>query len=312
MSHPPEKTATWTQLSEGLPGIFVPRRETARFEFGAASNVGKVRENNEDHYAITRRSRTREILFTNVETGDKALTEDHAYVLIVADGVGGRGFGELASELVLRFGWDLTDRATSWVMKFDPQEWESIRERILSYTTQIQAALMERAQSDPKLTGMGTTWTCTYLMGADGVLGHVGDSRAYLYRAGTLHQLSHDHTFAQELIDLGMPVEDTRRFKHVLTNSFGARGEPVRTQIDHISLEDGDRLLLCTDGLTDMVTDEQITATLQGTPEPQRACDSLIERALGAGGKDNVTVLIADVSIEPTTDADGRSYGASD
>jgi len=301
MSHLPEKTAFQANLSEGTPGVFAPRGDSARFEFGAASHIGKVRGNNEDHYAISRRTRSREVLFTNVDAAPgQTLTEEHAYVLIVADGVGGRGFGELASELVLRTGWDLSDRATSWVMKFDPKEWETIRERILAYTTQIQEALVEYAQLDPKLAGMGTTWTCAYLMGADGVLGHVGDSRAYLYRAGALKQLSHDHTFAQELIDLGMPAEDTRRFKHVLTNSFGARGEPVRTQVERISLEDGDRLLLCTDGLSDMVSDAEIAEILGATPEPQRACDVLIDRALAAGGKDNVTVLLADIHLEPT------------
>src|SRR5262249_30661434 len=159
-----------------------------------------------------------------------------------------------------------------------------IRERVAEYVRRIQTALQEKARSNPKLAGMGTTWTCFYVVGSDAVLGHAGDSRAYLYRRGSLQQLTRDHTFAQELIELGMAPADTAKFKHILTNSLGGKNQEVHPEIDHIVLLDGDRVLLCTDGLTDMATDAEIAATLQAHGEPQAAADALIQLALDHGG----------------------------
>jgi len=281
-------------IAEGTPGMFESTTQTVEVACGAASHTGKVRENNEDHFAVVRRTRSREILLTNVDTSDVHLPDDHAYTLIVADGVGGRGFGELASEFVLRFGWELAGQATSWLMKFEPTKWDEVRERVVEYVRRIQAALQEKARSNPKLAGMGTTWTCFYVVGSDAVLGHAGDSRAYLYRQGTLRQLTRDHTFAQELIELGMAAKDTTKFKHILTNSLGGKNDEVHPEIDHIALLDGDRVLLCTDGLTDMATDGEIAAMLQAHADPQAAVDALIRLALDHGGKDNVTAIVAD------------------
>jgi protein phosphatase len=285
--------------------MFVPRSPATRVAFGAASHVGCVRENNEDHFAVVRRTRSREILLTNVDLANVSLPDDHAHTLIVADGVGGRGFGELASEFVLRFGWELVGRSTSWLMKFENAHWSEICSRVEAYVNRIQTALQEYAQSEPKLAGMGTTWTCVYIMDSDAILAHVGDSRAYLFRRGTLQQLTRDHTFAQELIDIGMPPHETAQFKHVLTNSFAARNEKVVPQIEHISLQGRDRLLLCTDGLTDMVADVEIAAVLQRYESPQATCDLLVDVALRHGGKDNVTVVVADFDVPAETNPSG-------
>lgn len=287
-------------ISEGTPGVFEPTVRDVRLEFGAASHIGKVRENNEDHYSVVRRTRSREILLTNVNTSDVVLPDDHAHVMVVTDGVGGRGFGELASEFVLRCGWELAGQASSWLMKFEETKWDEICERIESYARRIQRALQEYARANPKLAGMGTTWTCFYIVGADAVVAHLGDSRGYLYRHGGLRQLTHDHTFAQDLLDRGLSEAQTAPFRHILTNSFGDRQEEVWTETDHIPLEDGDRLMLCSDGLTDMVPDAEIAATLGEFNEPQAACDELIKRALDHGGKDNVTVVIANVDVRAT------------
>jgi protein phosphatase len=297
---PPSKQATVEAasapaISEGTPGQYQSSVPAVRVEFGAGTHTGKVRENNEDHFAVVRRTRSREVLLTNVP--DVAFPDDHAHTLVVADGVGGRGFGELASEFVLRIGWELAGQATSWLMKFEETNWQEIRARVEAYVGRIHAAMQEHARNNPQLAGMGTTWTCLYVMGRDAVLAHVGDSRAYLFRQGTLRQLTHDHTFAQALIDRGVPSEETAPFKHILTNSLAARTEAVHPEIDHVPLCDGDRLLLCTDGLTDLVSDDDIAATLRSVVEPQGACDALIHLALQHGGKDNVTVVLADFHV---------------
>ena len=265
--------------------------------FGAASHVGLRRPNNEDHFAVVQRSRTRKILLTNVETPSLRLPEDEAYSMIVADGMGGYGYGELASELILRIGWELAGAAPFWVMKFHPDVIDKIREKIAAYGRQIQEELREYAANDPALAEMGTTWTCGYLMGRDAIVAHVGDSRAYLFRDQSLRQLTRDHTFAQTLRDVGVPAKETEQYKHLLVNSFGPRSENVKIDVDHVPLEDGDRMLLCSDGLTDMVGDEDITSTLIEVAGAQAACDALIERALHNGGKDNVTVIVADLEL---------------
>jgi len=211
--------------------------------------------------------------------------------------MGGRGFGEVASELVLLIGWELAGAAPFWVMKFRPSVIDKIREKVAAYGRQIQQEFREYAAADPELARMGTTWTCGYLMGGDAIIAHVGDSRAYLFRDQAVRQLTRDHTFAQTLRDVGVPPEETAQYKHLLVNSFGARPENVKIDVDHVPLEDGDRLLLCSDGLTDMVSDEEITSTLVEVSGAQAACDALIERALHNGGKDNVTVIVANLDV---------------
>lgn len=280
-------------------------------EFGAASHVGLRRPNNEDHYAVVQRTRTRRILLTNVEAPGLVLPDDDAYSMIVADGMGGHGFGELASELVLRIGWELAGAAPFWVMKFDPGLIDRIREKIAAYGRQIQQELRDYAAASPELAGMGTTWTCAYLMGRDAIIAHVGDSRAYLFRDGALRQLTRDHTFSQTLCDAGVPPERAQQFKNVLLNSMSAHDEDVQIDVDHVPVGEGDRLLLCSDGLTDMVTDKEIVTALSEVAGAQAVCDLLIERALFHGGKDNVTVVVADLATPQATGGSPDRAGGS-
>ena len=121
--------------------------------------------------------------------------------------------------------------------------------------------IVERGRRDAALRGMGTTLTAVRSMGRDLMIIHVGDSRAYLLRAGRLHRLTRDHTYAQLLVDTGLlapGAADHSRHRHVLTNALGGSREDVMVDIDWLHLEDGDRLLLCSDGLTDLVDDGTI------------------------------------------------------
>jgi len=302
MSSAEEETAEMPQpgVSEGQTAA--AGKGAPRVEFGAASHVGRQRSNNEDHYAIVKRTRGREILRTNVPTAGLNLAEDEAYVLIVADGMGGCGYGELASEMILRIGWELAGAAPTWVMKYDPANLSDVREHVAALGRQMQEEMQACALADPELAGMGTTWTCAYLMGYDAIIAHVGDSRAYHFRDGTLQRLTRDHTYAQRLKDAGVPAAATERYNHLLVNSFGAHEAEVAIDVDHFDLQDGDRLLLCSDGLTGMVDDDKISATLAAIAAPQAACDALIELALQHGGKDNVTAVVADIhAAEPVS-----------
>jgi serine/threonine protein phosphatase PrpC len=261
----------------------------------AATHVGKVRHRNEDHHAVIRHTRSRKVLFTNLPKEDLAFLEDEAYGMVVADGIGGAARGDLASRLALRTMFELAGRATSWVMKITDLDAQEIHQRVEAYVSEIQRTLRSYSDGDPELAEMGTTWTSAHVFGSNAVVVHIGDSRAYLYRDSQLQLITRDQTLGQEMADAGVPEEDVRRFRNILTNSLGGDREVVRAEVYQFAIQPGDRLLLCTDGLSDMVGDPRIADVLKSLPEPMSACNQLIERALDAGGKDNITVVICDV-----------------
>ena len=165
---------------------------------------------------------------------------------------------------------------------------------------QIDEALAQRARSDPTLQRMGTTLTATYSVGDDLFLFHVGDSRVYLYRGDHLHQLTHDHTVAQALADAGhIAAEEvaSHRMRHCLTNVMGSQTNQLHVEMLQLRLLDKDGILLCTDGLTEMAREDEILEILRGIKDSGEACRALVDLALQHGGKDNVTVLIAQYHI---------------
>jgi protein phosphatase len=161
---------------------------------------------------------------------------------------------------------------------------------------QVDVVLREQAQADPTLAGMGTTMTLAFSLGADMVLAHVGDSRAYLLCRGGLYPLTRDHTMAQALADVGIirPEEAaTHRLRHVLTRALGGGEGQTEAQVRHVVLSDGDQVLLCSDGLTGMVDGAAIYGVLHEAPSAAEACRALVELALKNGGRDNVTAVLA-------------------
>jgi protein phosphatase len=143
---------------------------------------------------------------------------------------------------------------------------------------------------------MGTTLTMAYSLGSDLFIAHVGDSRCYLHRAGELHQLTRDHTLVGELVDKGLiQPEDAgaHPYRHVITNVVGGPKAGLHAEVHRMTLEPGDTLVLCTDGLTGMVTDDQIATVVQGSTTPRAASEELVRLANERGGRDNVTVVVA-------------------
>jgi protein phosphatase len=277
--------------------FFGPSSPAVRVHFGALSHPGKVRLNNEDHFSVVRRRRSREVLLTNLpeDVVPKSLHDD-VYAMAVADGIGGAAFGEMASMLALQAGWDLTTHAFKWHFQVNEAEAEELKELLKVYGQLIHHKLQDEATDDPRLAGMGTTITGALSIGTEAFIAHVGDSRAYLFRDGALQQLTRDHTLAQQLADAGaIPSVSAapRRMQNMLVNCLGGSRSEVEVDVYQVQLADGDRLLLCTDGLTDMVDDAEIALTLQQRADPQVACQTLIEQALNQGGRDNVTVVLA-------------------
>ena len=269
-------------------------------DFGALSNRGKVREKNEDHYAVIKRSRTQELVLANLQMTDLNVSQEDSYLMMVADGVGGGTFGDIASELVLRTFWEVAERMTSWVMKlkdFEAQN-EEIEERVATFTQRIQAVFESLGKTVPEMREMGSTFTVAYIMGPDAIIVNLGDSRAYLLRDGYLLQMTRDHTLAQELVDEGADAKEVSHLRHVLTRCFSDKSLDTTPDIHYLRFRDRDTLLLCTDGLTDMVSDDAIAEELDATSNPQLACCELVELALKEGGKDNITVIVAKVGIE--------------
>jgi protein phosphatase len=280
--------------------FFASSPHRMQLEFGAATHKGYVRAINEDHYVIVRRRRTNEIVRTNLPPDNLALSDDTAFGMIVADGMGGANFGEFASRLALQRMFELAQQATSWVMKYTDLDVQQIRLRVQAYVGEIQATLREYTDADPALAGMGTTWTSAHLLLPHVLVVHVGDSRAYLMHRGELHQITRDETVAQAYVDAGMDPSTVNKFRHLLLNSLGGDSDDVTAQIHQLEIEPGDKLLLCTDGLSGMVPDDQIASILQQSGTPQSACDMLISAALNSGGKDNVTAVLAAASGDST------------
>jgi PPM family protein phosphatase len=183
-----------------------------------------------------------------------------------------------------------------WILSDELPQTEQVLERLAERYRQIDAALRDEATSEPDLAGMGTTMTLACSLGARVVIGHIGDSRAYLLHDDELHQLTRDHTLVQGLVDLGqLSAEEAagHPLRHVLTGALGGRAHGLRGDFQRACLADGDQLLLCTDGLTNMVDDAAITSVLRGASSSSEACQALVAAALQKGGKDNVTVALA-------------------
>jgi protein phosphatase len=292
--------------------ILLPREDTevgapptnsalVRVDVAALSDPGLVRPNNEDHYLVVRFGRTLDRLLTNLPEGRlRARSEEVGYGLLVADGVGGHAGGEVASALAIRALIELTLRTPDWVFGTGELQSERLQERMAERYRQVDAALRDKAEANPRLHGMGTTMTLGCSTGNRLVIGHVGDSRAYLFRKNTLHQLTKDHTLVQCLVDAGQITPEQARnhpSRHVLTRMLGGHQDGIEGDFQHLELDDGDQLLVCTDGLTDMVSNKEIADVLKSATSAAAACDALLNLALDNGGKDNVTVLVARYTI---------------
>ena len=274
-------------------------------DVGAVSHQGHIRENNEDSYLVMKFGRSLENVLTNVQDG---LLENsyvmNGYGMFVADGMGGLAAGEVASRLALTKLVDLVVETSDWTLTLRRhKDMTTVLERMTERFFQIDEIVKKEADRDVTLRGMGTTLTVAAALGNDLVIGHIGDSRAYLLRDESFKQLTTDHTLAQALIDAGVANPDdpaSRSMRHVLTAALGSlgQGEP---QVQRFKLSDGDQLLLCTDGLTEMLDDAAIADVLRRAKSSQAACDELVNLALAAGGTDNITVVLTHF-----TSLDGR------
>jgi PPM family protein phosphatase len=281
-----------------IPVKVGPESSQVKVEIAGATHCGHVRTNNEDHFLAVRVHRSLETLCTNLlESRLDQNFEETGYGLLVADGMGGMAAGEVASRIALCKLMELVVNTPDWILKFTQQKDEvDLMQRITQRFRQVDNALRDEAEQNASLFGMGTTLTLAISLGATLMIGHIGDSRAYVMRGDSLNQLTSDHTLAQALVDAGLanPNDDTRdALHHILTAALGASSERADPQVLRFQLLHADQVLLCTDGLTQMLDSETIASVLTEPKSAEAACNSLIDLALSAGGLDNVTVVLA-------------------
>jgi protein phosphatase len=276
--------------------------ESPVVEAAGATHAGLKRSHNEDAYTFGRVGRFLEVEGTNLSTSPfAARMEQVGWFAVVADGMGGRAAGEVASRAALAAAFEVTLRRSSWIARVTSEEVPDVLERMRALVEKVHAAVSEVARSDRRLVGMGTTFTLARIAGGSLVVAHVGDSRAYLLRKGVLRQLTKDQTTAQLLADLGeiRPEEVARhRTSHILTQAIGS-GRPIQAEVRHVWLIEGDALLVATDGLTGVVDEAALAAAMASDAPAQAVVDGLLARALEAGGPDNVTAVFARVRHLP-------------
>lgn len=256
---------------EGRAGADVVQGASATLAWGSRSDVGLVRRHNEDSFLV------------------------QAPLFAVCDGMGGHAAGEVASSI-----------AVSTIAEKAPAGADDV---LLGVAVEAaNTAVMLGAEQGMGKPGMGCTASCCLIEEGKMAIAHVGDSRIYLLRHGSLVRVTHDHSYVEELVDSGQITADEARThpsRSIITRALGSDPDMYA---DHFSLEvsNGDRVILCSDGLSSMIADSEIEALAVSSATPQQAADNLVAAALTAGGLDNVTVAVVDVVDDGTAEKSRR------
>jgi protein phosphatase len=248
-----------------------------RIEVAGHTHVGMKRNHNEDNYLI--------------------LPDQN--LCCVADGMGGHSSGEIASkiavdELAEFFRMTASDQDATWPFKMDKTR-NYDENRLATGIKLANKSIFDKASSDLKFKGMGTTIVSLHFTNDTAYVGHVGDSRVYFFRQGVLKQVTEDHSLLNDYLKAKkLTPEEIENFPHknVIVRALGMK-EMVQVDVAKVEPQEGDIFLLCSDGLSGMVTDPQMQELLAKTSELEKACSQLIDLANAAGGNDNVTCVLA-------------------
>jgi protein phosphatase len=260
------------------------------------TDKGKVRPSNEDHFLVAELARTLWVRQTSLPQPATQHGRNRGHIFLVADGMGGHLAGEVASALTVATIEAFVLHLLKRFSNLQATDEQTVLKDLQAALKQADARIFEEAAHHPEFTGMGTTLTLAFVSGWKLFVIHAGDSRCYLFRGGQLRQLTVDHTLAGELARRGViKPEDVghHHFKHVVTNALGGHEAGVHVDVQSVDLDTGDVVVLCSDGLTDMLSDARIAAILADVAEPQAACKCLVAEANAQGGKDNITAIVA-------------------
>ncbi|MEP7121125.1 MAG: protein phosphatase 2C domain-containing protein [Byssovorax sp.] len=273
-----------------------PAAHALTVESFGCTDMGRVRTTNEDQFVTATLMRALWIEQSSLQQAQMHYGDERGHVLIVADGMGGAHAGETASAVAVNAIEQFLLNALRWLLTLHGSEEAAVLRDFKVALRNADASVVAAAAGNPGLSGMGTTLTMAYSLGTDLFIAHVGDSRCYLHRGGGLHQLTRDHTLVGELVEKGLiQPEDAgaHPYRHVITNVVGGPKAGLHAEVHRMTLEAGDLILVCTDGLTGMVPDSQISTVLQGAATPRAASEELVRLAIEQGGRDNVTVIVA-------------------
>lgn len=263
------------------------------------TDVGRKREVNEDQFLIADLNKSMLIHQTSLNQDDhsRLFGGSQGQLLLVADGMGGHSGGQRASTLAVQALENYVLNATSWFYRLcDSSEGAGVERELKAALEECQKRIHAEASAHPERRQMGTTVTLAYVLWPRLYVVHAGDSRCYLLRQNRLEQVTTDHTVAQRLVDSGLlPPEgaESSRWSHVLWNCVGGGSSELTTEVYKATLHLGDTLLLCTDGLTGGLSDEQVRAILTRGHSAEETCRRLVAAANEAGGSDNITVVVA-------------------
>lgn len=282
-----------------LPPEATPPERTLVTRAHGLTDRGRVRQTNQDQFLIASPAAALWVQQSSSQPGGVQYADIGSQLLVVADGMGGQAGGAEASaiavhavetSLLATLHWLLALRSTEESPPVD------VLVELRAALQQADARVCAEASRHPELAGMGTTLTVAYRYGSTLFVAHVGDSRCYLLREGKLYRLTQDHTLVSDLVRKGLlqSESDARAgLRHIITNVVGGPREGVSVEVHRLTLQEGDVIMLCTDGLTGMLSDLQIGSILRAYSDPKTACERLILTANEAGGDDNVTAIVA-------------------
>jgi protein phosphatase len=258
---------------------------------------GKVRRLNEDQFLIAHLYKRMRMLQTSLpdDGGELRSRGQSGYLLAVADGMGGTSGGEIASGLAIdTIRWYVT-RSMPWFHLREDGREEELEVDLRVAIQACQRSVVDAAKSS-SFNRMGTTITMAFVLWPRVYVVHAGDSRCYVLSGSGLRQLTRDHTVAQRVVDAGIMTPEQAEsagYSHTLWNCISGGGHDVRPDVYRAELTVGDTLLLCTDGLTRQLSDEQIRSMLEAGPTAKASVEALVAAANKAGGEDNITAIAA-------------------
>jgi len=247
------------------------------FEYFCLTDTGLVRDNNEDSVALD--------------------TESH--IAVLADGMGGYNAGEVASAMATSF---IRAELGRWLAEGGNEaSGRELKRAMEICIDNANRSIFNAANSNPQYGGMGTTLVMGVFQDTRALIGHVGDSRCYRLRGDTFQQLTRDHSLLQEQIDAGLISPEQAQYathKNLVTRALGVE-DTVLLEVNEFRVEDGDLYLFCSDGLSDMLADNRIAAILVGAGSLEEKASALIEGANASGGRDNISVILAQARAKP-------------
>lgn len=260
------------------------------------TDIGRLRMQNEDQFLIAQLTKALRVQQTSLPQPQTRYSDEQGYLYIVADGMGGRQGGEQASALAVDTVEEFVLNTLKWFFHLRSEEEQNVLAEFQEALRQADVKVLTEGSRNPELKGMGTTLTMAYCSNSQLFIVHVGGSRCYLQRGGQLYRLTRDHTLVEEMVrhQVLTPEQASRHFlRHVITSSVGGTKPGLEVEAHRLTLAPGDILLLCTDGLTEMLSDDLISAILAANSDPRAACRRLVEEANQRVSQDNVTVIVS-------------------